>query len=75
MIASIKMSGNRLVSIIANDCTPMLTNLYLFLKDLPVSPKHATYPVSNVTGNNKVPLVLTYHPFNLKKVTCIIGPP
>ena len=25
VIATIKMSGNRLVSIIANDCTPMLT--------------------------------------------------
>jgi hypothetical protein len=27
--ASIKISGNRLVSIIANDCTPMLTKPYL----------------------------------------------
>jgi hypothetical protein len=25
-----------------------------------------TDPVSNVTGNNKIPLVLNYHPFNFK---------
>jgi hypothetical protein len=40
------------------------------VSQIPLSGTH-TDPVSNITGNNKIPLVLSYHPFNMNVRTVI----
>ena len=45
--------------------TSLLDTAFLKASQIPCSDT-LTDPVSNITGNNKIPLVLNYHPFNFK---------